>query len=88
MKLKEGFLLHNVNGEYMMVATGEAGKSFNGLVRNNATANFILEQLQRETTTEQIVEAVLEHYDAKREQVEADVNRVTELLRKEGFLDE
>ncbi len=45
MKLKEGFLLHDSGKEHMAVATGEAGKHFNGLVRNNATANFIFEQL-------------------------------------------
>ena len=88
MKLKEGFLLHHVGGEHMVVATGEAGKAFNGLVRNNATANFIFEQLLKETTEEQIIDAMLEKYDASREQITADVKCVLKQMREAGFLDE
>lgn len=88
MKLKEGFILHNVNNEYMMVATGEAGKIFNGLVRNNATANFIFEQLMQETTEEKIVDAMMKKYEVSREQVASDVKRVVSQIREAGFLDE
>lgn len=88
MKLKEGFILHNVGNEHMMVATGDAGKSFNGLVRNNATANFILEQLMNETTEEQIVDAMMAKYDASREQIASDVKSVLQQVREAGFLDE
>lgn len=88
MKLKEGFVLHNVGDEHMVVATGEAGKVFNGLVRNNATANFIFEQLLQDTTEEQIVDAMLEKYDASRDQIAADVNRVIEQIKTAGFLEE
>ena len=88
MKLKEGFILHTVGDEHMVVATGEAGKLFNGLVRNNGTANFIFEQLLQETTEEQIVDAMYEKYDASREQMTADVKRVVNQIREAGFLDE
>lgn len=88
MKLKEGFILHNVGNEHMMVATGDAGKSFNGLVRNNATANFILEQLMKETTEEQIVDAMMAKYDASREQIETDVQKVLEQLYAIGAIDD
>lgn len=88
MKLKEGFILHNVGDEYMVVATGDAGKLFNGLVRNNVTANFIFEKLLQETTEELIVDAMMEKYDASREQIESDVKRVVNQIREAGFLDE
>lgn len=88
MKLKDGFVLHNVGDEHMVVATGEAGKFFNGLIRNNGTANFIFEQLLQDTTEEQIVDAMLERYDASREQIAADVKRVVGQIREAGFLDE
>ena len=38
MKLKKGMITEEANGEFVAVATGEASKSFNGLIRNNATA--------------------------------------------------
>ena len=88
MKLKEGFILHNVGNEHMMVATGDAGKIFNGLVRNNATANFILEQLMNHTTEEQIVEAMMAKYDASREQIENDVKKILGELYTIGAIDD
>ena len=88
MKLKEGFLLHDVGEDHMAVATGEAGKVFNGLIRNNATGQFIFQQLQKDTTEEQLVKAMEEQFDAPQEKIAADVHRVVEQLKKAGFLDE
>lgn len=35
MKLKDGFVTHNSDGEQIMVAVGEMSKEFSGLVRSN-----------------------------------------------------
>lgn len=88
MKLKEGLILHDTGGEHMVVATGEAGNNFNGLIRNNDTAHFIYRQLLGETTEEKIVDAMLEKYDAPREVIAADVHRIITQIREAGLLDE
>lgn len=86
MKLKDGFVTHEMGGEQIMVATGDA--SFAGLVRSNATAAFIVECLNRETTKEAIVEAMLAKYDATAEVIGADVDKVLAKLRSIGALEE
>ena len=86
MKLKPGFITHNVGKEQMMVAAGPAAKQFHGLVRSNETAAFIVNCLKKETTEEAIVEAMLEQYDAPRETIAQDVHRVVEQLRQIGAL--
>lgn len=88
MKLKDGFLLHQTGEETLVVASGPAASVFNGLIRNNETAGFIFAQLQQPTTEEAIVDAMAARYDAPREQIAADVHRLVERLRAEGFLDE
>lgn len=88
MKLKEGFILHDVGGEHIVVASGEAAKHFNGMARNNGTADFIFRQLTKETSQEAIVDAVLSEYDAPRAVVESDVAKLIAKLREAGFLDE
>lgn len=88
MKLKQGFLLHDVDGEHMMVAAGEASRAFHGLVRNNDTADFIFRQLLEDTTEQRIVDAMAQRYDAPRERIEADVRAVLQQAREAGFLDE
>ena len=49
MKLKSGFITHNVGKTQMMVATGSASSTFHGLVRSNETAAFIVNCLKKET---------------------------------------
>lgn len=70
----------------MAVATGEAAKGFNGIVRNNETASYVFELLQEETTEEAVVEAMCARYDAPEERIREDVRRLIEQMRKEGFL--
>ena len=86
MKLKPGFITHNVGKEQMMVAAGPAAKQFHGLVRSNETAAFIVNCLKQETTEEAIVDAMLEQYEAPRETIRQDVHRVVEQLRQIGAL--
>ncbi len=86
MKLKDGFVTHEMNGEQIMVATGSA--SFSGLVRSNPTAAYIVECLAQPTTKDEIVEKMLAKYDVSREVVDADVEKILNTLRSIGALDE
>jgi hypothetical protein len=88
MKLKEGLILHDIGGEHVVVASGEAAKHFNGMIRNNETAHFIMQQMMEDTTEEAIVEKVLSVYEADREVVVKSVRNVVEQLRQAGLLDE
>lgn len=86
MKLKDGFVTHEMGGEKIMVATGSA--NFSGLVRANAAAAFILDCLKEETTREAIVEKMMAHYEADLQAVDADVDKVLAQLRSIQALDE
>lgn len=86
MKLKDGFITHVMDGEQIMLGVGAV--DFHGLVRSNETAAFIVDCLKKETTEEQIVDAMLEVYDAPREVVSADVAKILTKLRLIHALDE
>ena len=64
MKIKEGFILRKVGRQFIVAATGEASKNFNGMMRLNAEAAFAFEQLQKGITvaTEEALTAILEDY--------------------------
>lgn len=87
MKLKEGFITYSTGDENLLVATGEAGKSFNGIVRNNETAAFIAELLKNEITEEEIVSKLLDEYEADEKTVRKDVRRLLDTFKREGFLE-
>lgn len=85
MRLKANFVTHESDGEQILVA---ADSAFAGLVRSNATAAFIINQLKLETNKEQILDAMSKKYNAKREIMAEDVDFVLRNLRKIGALDE
>lgn len=87
MKLKEGFVLSKAGEDYVAVATGEAGKTFQGLVRNNATAAFLLEKLKKECSEEELTAALLEEYEVPEETAKADVRKFVEIIEEAGMLE-
>lgn len=86
MKLKDGFITRQTDGEQIMVAVGDIG--FAGLVRSNKTAAFIVDCLKSETAKDKIVDAMAEKYDAPKEILEKDVEGILAKLRSIGALDE
>ncbi len=88
MKLKSGVITEDLNGEFIAVASGNASKFFNGMIRNNVTANFLFERLINDTTEENLVSDLLKKYDVSKEDASSDVHDFLEKLRKTGLLDE
>ncbi|MBR5444632.1 MAG: PqqD family protein [Clostridia bacterium] len=86
MKLKKDFITHETAGEHITVSAG--GSAWNGLIRSNRTAGFIVECLKTDTTAAEIVEKMLARYDAPREVITADVEKILNKLRSIGALDE
>lgn len=79
MKLKDTFVTQEMDGEQVMV---EADGGFAGMVRSNATAAFIIDQLKTETTKEAILDAMEKKYDAPRAVMAEDVDMVLANLKK------
>ena len=86
MKLKNEFITQEFDGEQIMVSAGDVG--FSGLVRSNTTAAFIVNCLKKDTTKEEIVDIMLDRYDASREVIEKSVNDIVNKLQTIGALDE
>ena len=86
MKLKKDFLLHNTNGESILVPTG--GADFSGIVRGNATLGAVLELLKEDTTEEDLIATMKKKFDAPEGAIEQDVRKALSELRKIGAIDE
>ena len=86
MKLKSNFITYEIDGNPLTVPAG--GSSWNGLIRSNKTAGFIVECLKEETSEEAIVEKMVEKYDAPRARIPADVAKILTKLRSVGALEE
>ena len=86
MKLKPGFFTTESHGRQFLLASGEAARHFQGIVRSNETAAFIVDCLKRETTEEEIVSALLETYDVTPEIAARDTRAIIDKLRGIGAL--
>ena len=88
MKIKNDFILRKMDDMCIVVAVGESAKEFNGVINLNSTSEFMWNKLAAGCTREELIEAMLEEYDAPGEIIESDVDKVLETLRKENILDE
>lgn len=86
MKIKDGFMLRKVGGQNVVVALGEASRSFNGIIRLNETGRFLWEQLSSEKTEEQLCTALLSEYDIDEVQAKTDIAAFVDKLRGADLL--
>lgn len=82
MKVKDGFILRKVGRQFVVAATGEASKNFNGMLRLNEEAAFAFELLQKGTTQEELISALMEKYAGEEAVVRADVAAFLEKLKE------
>ena len=85
MKLKESFITHKNKDDYMMI---DASGEFAGIIHSNATTAFIVECLRTETTREEIIQKMLDKYDADETEVAGDVDKIINALKSIGAVDE
>lgn len=86
MKLNPNFITQEIDDTLFLVPVGN--EEFKGIVRNNKTASFIINQLKEKTTRESIIAAMSDKYDAPEEVLVKDVDTALSKLREIGALDE
>lgn len=87
MKIKSGFVLREIAGQYMAVAVGARARELHGMMGMNETAAFLWKRLQEETTEEKLVEALLEEYEIDEPKAKQTIQRFLQNLQEEGVLE-
>lgn len=62
MKIKEGFVLRNICGDYVVIAVGKQTLDFQGIIKLNETGAFLWEKLQQDCTAEELLAAMQAEY--------------------------
>ena len=86
MRLKDGFLLRKVAGEYIVVPSGNAMVDFKAMISLNETGAFLWEALKEEKTEADLVAALLGEYDVDEATATEDVNGFVNLLKEKNLL--
>lgn len=86
MRIKNGFVLREVAGQIMVIATGEASKDFHGMIKLNVTGKVIWLALQEGLTENAIVERLQEQFEVDTEKALQDTRAFIQQMEGMGFL--
>ncbi len=87
MKIKNGFVVRSIAGESVVVALGEASKSFNGIIKLNETGRILWDALEVGCDEAALLSAILSEYDIDEETAKADIRRFISTLEGAGILE-
>lgn len=87
MKIKEGFILRNVAGSFVVVPVGQATLDFNGMMNLNETGAFLFEKMIEGISREDLIEALTNEYDVDEETASKDVDAFIEKVEKEDLFE-
>ena len=80
MKVEKEFVLREIAGDYVIIPTGKTVLSFNGLISVNDVGAFLWELLQKDTTVEKLVKAVLDEYEVDETTAREDIQEFLDAL--------
>ena len=87
MKIKSGFVVREIAGQSVVVALGDASKSFNGIIKLNETGRVIWDKLTEGAEKSDIADAILAEYEIDRETVENDIDNFVATLKENNILE-
>lgn len=87
MKIKEGFLVHEVAGNYVVIKIGQEAVNFNGLITLSESAKLLWDLLKDDVEVKDLVNKLLEEYDIDEETATNDTLEFIESLKKNNILE-
>ena len=86
MKTNKNFILRNIAGDNILVATGEAAQSFNGMITMNEVASFIWSNIDECNTVDKLISSILDEFEIDEEIARKDVESFTNELIEMGIV--
>lgn len=88
MKIKDGFILKDVAGSKIVIATGAQRINFNGVITFNDVGAEVFNMLDGTNSVEDIISKISADYNVDSNMVKNDVEKLIEKMRKHNLIDE
>ncbi|MGI6007529.1 MAG: PqqD family protein [Ruminococcus sp.] len=90
MKLKDGLILREVAGQYVIVPTGKRVREVTSIVYISSSAAYLWDYMKdHEFEKEDLVKRILEHYDGvTEEKASEDIEKFLKTLTDNNILDD
>lgn len=86
MKIKDGFVLKELAGSFLVVPLGSQVSDFAHIIKLTETSAFLWKKLESECEVEDLVSALLQEYDVDRETATKGVNSFVSKLKESNLL--
>lgn len=88
MKIKDGFVLRDIAGDTVVIATGKVSKTFHGMIKLNSTGKEIWEILSAgDVSEEYVINTMAEKHGAKPEEISDGVKEFIGKIRDAGLFE-
>lgn len=87
MRAKDGYMTRQMGDSYIVVAVDDIEDEFDGLITLNNSGLFIWEQLQNDITYDNLLNSIVERYDAPVEIIKADLDRFLITAEKANLIE-
>lgn len=88
MKIKDGFLLREVAGNYVVIAVGEDAVNFNSIITVNEIGAYIWNKINEGKNEEAIADDIIGEYRIDRNTALKDIGEFANQLREAGIIEE
>ena len=87
MKIKEGYLVHEVAGNYVIIKIGQEAVNFNGLITLSESAKMLWDLLKNDASIDDLVNKLLSEYEIDEETARRDTLEFIDSLKKNNILE-
>lgn len=87
IRQKQGYVLRNIMGEYMLFPAGTEMQQFKGAILLNELSAFIWNKLQTPIEFENLLSAILKEYDVDEEQLKCDLTGIINTFSEYGIIE-
>lgn len=88
MKIKDGFLLREVAGNYVVIAVGEDAVNFNSIITVNEIGAYIWNKINEGKNEEAIADDIIGEYSIDRNTALKDIGEFINQLREAEIIEE
>mgnify|MGYP004627157959 FL=1 len=87
MKIKDGFVLRDVAGQAVVIAVGEASKSFHGMINLNSTGRVIWQGVADGLAEAEIADRLTKEFEVDLDTAKSDVHSMISKMQEAGVME-
>lgn len=87
MKIKDGFMLREIAGSWIVVPLGQRVVEFNGLMTLSESGALIWKRLEKGADTDELVDAILSEYVIDEATARADIEELVHAISEKGLIE-